>query len=138
MAQENLLKIFWHTRSHNTTYGIVNLEDTTDVTLSGVVNQNKNPPQPHPTFYPMIWRLKGYRMERLSIHLLVDEMECFILLNNVKIFFFGNLQEVNLLFYFLMNLTHVMIVYSWIKNIMINYVFSIKLIQIPIYSSICF
>ena len=52
MARGDWLKIFGHTRSHNIMYGIVNLEDTTDVTLSGVVDQNTNPHQP--TFYLML------------------------------------------------------------------------------------
>ena len=44
-----------------------------------------------------------------------------MLLNIVRIFFFRNPQELNHLFYLSMNQTHVMIVYSWIDNIMINY-----------------
>ena len=39
-------------KSHNIMYVIVKLEDTTDIILSGVINQNKNPPQP--TFYLMV------------------------------------------------------------------------------------
>ena len=63
----------------------------------------------------------------------------FMLLNIVKIFLFGNLQELNHLFYLWTNHTHVMIVYSWIENIIVNYIFSIKLmILIPICSTMYF
>ena len=33
-----------HTRSHNTMYGVVNQLDIIDITLSGAVTHNTNPP----------------------------------------------------------------------------------------------
>ena len=101
MARGNFLKIFRHVRSHNTMYGTVNLEHTTDITLSGAVNQNTNLPQP--IFHLMVLRLKEYRTERLNLYLHVDLIKYFMLLNIVKIFLFGNLQELNHLFCLSMN-----------------------------------
>ena len=43
MVQEDLHIISVHAKSHNTMYGIANLEDTTDVTLSGVIVHDTNP-----------------------------------------------------------------------------------------------
>ena len=88
-----------------------------------------NPSQP--PFNLMVWELKEWILERLNLHLLVDKIKC-------KMFPFGNLQELDQLFNLLMNQTHVIIVYSWIKNIMIDYIFSIKLILIPICLTLCF
>ena len=52
MVQEDLHKISMRAKSHNTMYGIVNLEDITDVTLLDVVIHNTNP---HiPTFLIML------------------------------------------------------------------------------------
>ena len=130
VAGENLPKIFGHARSQDLLYAIVNQEGTTDVILSGVITQDTNPPQP--TFHIIVWRLKGERTERLNFHLFVDKIKYFMLLTIIKILLFGNLQEWNQLLYLSMNQTHVMVVYSLIKNITIDYVFSIKLIQIPI------
>ena len=128
----DLLEISVYTRSHDTTYRIVNQEDTIEVTLSGVITHNTNPPQP--TFHVMVWRLKGGRTGKLKLHLLVDRIECFMLLIFVKIFLFVDLQEWNRLFYLSMNQTYVMIIYSWIQDTVIVsvIVFSIKLIWISI------
>ena len=52
MVGGNLLKIFGHAKSQDTTFGIVNQKDTTDITLSGIVTQDTNPPQP--TFHIMV------------------------------------------------------------------------------------
>ena len=41
--QEDLHKISVHAKSHNIMYEIVNLEDTTNVTLSGVITHNAKP-----------------------------------------------------------------------------------------------
>ena len=41
MVQKDLHKISVHAKSHNTMYGIVNLEDTTDITLLGVITHNE-------------------------------------------------------------------------------------------------
>ena len=46
VVREDSLKISVHARIHDTTYGIVNPEDTTDVILSGVIIQDTNPFQP--------------------------------------------------------------------------------------------
>ena len=43
MVQENSHTISLHVKSHDTMYEIVNLEDTTDVTFSGVVTHDINP-----------------------------------------------------------------------------------------------
>ena len=84
-------KILVHARSHDSTYKIVNQEDTIDVTLSDIATHNTNSPQP--TFHTMVYRLKGERTEKLTLHLLVDEIECFMLLTIVEILFFRFLQE---------------------------------------------
>ena len=51
-VQEDSHKISVHVRNHNTMYETVNLEDTTDVTLSSVVGHNTNPFLP--TFHIMV------------------------------------------------------------------------------------
>ena len=43
MVQEDWHTIYVHAKSHDTMYKIVNLEDTTDVTPSGVITHNTNP-----------------------------------------------------------------------------------------------
>ena len=53
-----------HGRSHNTTYGIVNQEDTIEVIISSVVIHNTNPHQL--TFHIMGGRLKGEKTERIK------------------------------------------------------------------------
>ena len=128
MVRGDSLKISLHARNHDKTFGIINQEDTTDVTLSGVVTHDTNPPWP--IFRIMIWRLKGERTERLKLHLFVDEIECFMQLSIVTILLFGILKKCYHLFYLSMNQTYVMITYSWIQNIMIDYVFLIKFIQV--------
>ena len=85
--------------------------------LSGVVIHNTN--LPRPTFHIMLWRLREGRTEKLKLYLLVDRIECFVLLILVKILLFVGLQECNCLFYLLTNQTYIMINYSWIQNKMI-------------------
>ena len=126
--QENSLRISVHAKSHNTMYGIINLEDTTDVTLLGVITHNTNPHRP--TFLIMVWRLKEKRTERLKLNLLINKIGCFMQLSIVIILLFQILQEWYHLFYLSIYQTYVMITYSWIQNIMIGYVFLIKLIVV--------
>ena len=80
MTHGSLLKISGHAKSHYITYIILNQEDTTNVTLSGVVNHTKNPSRSK--FQIIVWRLKGERTERLKLRLLIDKIKCFMLLMN--------------------------------------------------------
>ena len=72
-------------------YGIVNLEDTTNVTLSGVVIHNTNPFRP--TFHTMIWWLKEEKAVVLKPLLLIDKVGCFVLSMIAKILLSVNLQN---------------------------------------------
>ena len=73
VAQKDLHKISVHAKSHNIMYGIINLEDITDITLLDVVTHIKNPHLP--TFHIMVWRLR--REKKLKLYLLVNEIEFF-------------------------------------------------------------
>ena len=53
MVQEDLHKISVHTKSHNTMYGIVNLEGITNVTPSGVITHDTNPPLTNISYYSL-------------------------------------------------------------------------------------
>ena len=90
-------------KSYNTMYGIVNLEDTTNVTLSGVVTHNTTPFQL--TFHIMVWWLKERRAVILKLLLLVDKIRCFMLLLFAKMLFFVDLQNWSPPFCLLTNLT---------------------------------
>ena len=91
MVQEDSHTISVHAKSHATMYKIVNLEDTTDVTLSGVVIHDTNPFQP--TFHILILWLKERRAIILKFLLLVYEIGCFVLTIFDKILFFVDLQN---------------------------------------------
>ena len=52
VVQEDSHNISVHAENHDTMYGVVNLEDTTEVTLVGVVIHDTNPFQP--TFHTLI------------------------------------------------------------------------------------
>ena len=75
-------------------------------------------------------KVKGKIMAKLKLLLLVEGIECFVLLIFVKLLLFINLQEWNCLFYFLMNLIYVMITYWGLIRESILSDFSIKLIRI--------
>ena len=89
-------------RIHNTTYRIVNLEDTIDVIFSGVIIHDTNPFQP--TFHIMVWQLKEGRAVILKLLLLIDDIGCFVLLIFVKMLLFLDLQNWSRPFYLLTNL----------------------------------
>ena len=103
------LKIFMHARSHDSTYRILNQEDTIDVTLSGVVNHNAKPLRL--IFHILVWRLREGRTVKLKLLLLVDGIKCFVLLIFVKILLFVDLQKWNHRFCLLMNQTYGTITY---------------------------
>ena len=72
-------------------YGIVNLEDTTDVTFSGGITHNTKPTSTNILHYSL--KIKRRKMERLKLHLFVDKIKCFMQLSIVRILLFGILQE---------------------------------------------
>ena len=117
VVQEDLHRISVHAKSHNTLYKFVNLEDTTNVTFSGVVTHNTNPFQP--TFYIMVWWLKERRVAILKLLLLVDEIRCFLLLIFAKILLFVDLRNWSRPFCFLTNSTWVTITYPRIQDMII-------------------
>ena len=67
MLQEDFHIISVQWKCHDTMYRIVNLEDTTDFTLLGVITHNTNPHWP--TLHNLVWRLKG---DVGNNHLLTD------------------------------------------------------------------
>ena len=77
VVQKDLPKISVHAKNHDTIYGIVNLEDTTNITLLGVVTHNANPFIP--TFHIMVWWLKEERVVIIKLFLLVDKVGWFVL-----------------------------------------------------------
>ena len=117
MVQENLHTISMHAKSHNTMSEIENLEETTNVTLLGVVIHNTNRFQP--TFHIMIWWLKEGRAIILKLLLLVDKIGCFVLTIFAKIFFFVELQNWSRPFYLSMDSTWITITCRQIQDMII-------------------
>ena len=92
-VQEDLHKISVHVRNHNTMYKTVNLGDTIDVTLLSVTGHDISPFLP--TFHIMAWWLKKGRELIPNPLLLVDKIECFVLLIIVKILRHVKIQNWN-------------------------------------------
>ena len=96
---QNLLSL--HTRSHDSTSKIVNQEDTINVTLSDVVNQNTKPLPP--TFHILVWRLMEGQTVKQKLFLLVDGIKYFLLLIFVNMLLFVDLQKWNRRFCWISN-----------------------------------